>query len=151
MAENVVRLKKEYKLIPASDNFKVTFGTINRINPKVIYIKINAWCKFNGDLNEYIFSMNSLAFKSKQIVKNKINNTNVFDSKFFYSTELKKILLDTSKPFHACFEITLRQNDAILNDISLLTKDIENIVNELLEFLDKNNLFEFSKNKKMVV
>lgn len=148
MTENGVRLKKEYKLIPESDNFKVVFGTTNRITPKVIYIKINSWCKFNGDLDEYSKSMNDLSSKSKQIVKTQISNTKIFDNKFFYSTELKKILFNTNKPFHACFEITLRQNEPILKDVNLLNKEIENIVNGLIESLDKNNGFEFSKTKK---
>ena len=46
MQEIIKRNLKEIKLEPVSNNFKATYGTVNRLEPNVIYVKLFCWRKF---------------------------------------------------------------------------------------------------------
>lgn len=147
MAENNIRLKKEYKLSPLSKNFKVVFGTVNRISPSVIYLKLSTWVKYNGEIKEYNKDISYLNSNIKISVRNEIRNAQNFTDMFFYSPNIKKILANNDNCFHACFEITIKQREPILHEISLLNNKLKIFSDNLISIIEKNHRFEFSIKK----
>lgn len=147
MVDNNIRLCKEYKLKTKSENFKCIFGTTNRINPAVVYIKINTWAKYVGDIKNYNNNVNNLNSVVRNKVKQELNAIDNFTSSFFYTPNIKKILSNKENSFHVCFEITLKQRDPILHKINLLNDKIEIITNLLIDSIEENYNFEFSKKK----
>ena len=74
MIENNVRLRKEYKLKTTQSNFKIIFGTTNRINPSVIYIKLNTWVKYVGIIKDYNDNINYLNTSTKLAIKKQLKH-----------------------------------------------------------------------------
>lgn len=144
---NDIRLKKEHKLTTLSNNFKSVFGTVNRISPSVIYLKINTWIKYNGDIKEYSKNIGNLNSKVKNAIKCEINNAQNFTNIFFYTPNIKKTISNNDNYFHACFEITIKQKEPILYEISLLNDKLTIFSNNLINIIEKSNDFEFSIKK----
>lgn len=147
MVENNSRLKKEYQLPIKSDNFKASFGTVNRIYPSVIYVKINCWVKYEMDVKKYNEDINDLNNSIKQTIKKQINIAQNFTDSFFYTPSIKKLLVNNNSSFHACFEITLKQKEPMLYDISLLNDKLIIFVDNFTDLLEKNHRFIFKVKK----
>jgi len=147
MIENNVRLRKEYKLKTTQSNFKIIFGTTNRINPSVIYIKLNTWVKYVGIIKDYNDNINYLNTSTKLAIKKQLKHLGIFDNSFFYTPDLKKIMFNTENSFHGCFEFTIKQKGQSPTDIILLTKEIESICEQTIKAIEKNNMFEFNPKK----
>ncbi len=146
MVDNI-RLRKECKIITNSDNFKAVFGTTNRITPSVIYLKINTWVKYNGEVKNYNSDVDKLNSTIKMLIKREIREQNTFSSVFFYTPNIKKSIANTDNLFHVCFEITLKQNNPMIYDIKLLSDKIELLTNKLIQKIESSTTFEFTLNK----
>lgn len=148
MIVNSVRLRKEYKLIPKSENFKIVFGTTNRLNPVIIYTKLNTWIKYDGDIKDFNDNVNILNSNIRFKIKSELRSNRIFDDTFFFTPNIKKILLNTDNSFHGSFELTLKQNNPINNNINDLHSNIEDILNNVIAVMEKNKYFKFSIAKK---
>jgi len=148
MIVNSVRLRKEYKLIPKSENFKVVFGTTIRLNPVIVYTKLNTWIKYDGDIKDFNDNINTLNSNIRFKIKSELRSNRIFDDTFFFTPNIKKILLNTDSSFHGSFELTLKQNNPINNNINDLHGNIEDILNNIIAVMEKNKYFNFSITKK---
>lgn len=141
------RLRKEYRLSLLSDNFKGVFGIMNRKDPSVMYIKLNAWCRYKDDIIYYSDNISTLNSLVKSEIKNKLRDSNLFSSMFFYTPEIKKTLLQNNVNFHTKFEISIKKKEGTTNDINIITKSIENLANSIINTIENFNEFEFKKSK----
>lgn len=141
------RLRKEFKIIPESKNFKIAYGTINRLNPIVIYVKVNTWAKYKGDIKYYNDNIDKLNSIVKNTFKRELNNSKTFDTKYFYTPDIKKVLTNSENYFHICFEFTIKQKNVIINDIKQLSDEIKNISNHMISSIENNSNFEFKEKK----
>lgn len=147
LVENNARLRKEFKLIPTSKNFKVTFGTTNRISPSVIYIKLNTWIKYTGEIKDYNDNINILNSDIRIAIKNEIRNINYFTDMFFYTPEIKKIITKKTNSSHACFEITLKQKEPLIYNIKSLNNCLFELTDKLICIIENNPNFQFNIKK----
>lgn len=145
--ENCVRLRKEYKITPESKNFKTLFGITNRKKPSVIYIKLNTWANYSGDLKEYDNCISFLNSKIKNKIKNELRDSKIFDTAFFYTPELKKTLYKGQSKFHACFEVTIKQKEPLITDNDIIFNKVELIINNLIKEIENDNYFCFGIKK----
>lgn len=146
MCDDNTRLRREFKLNIDSKNFKAIYGTINRIQPNVIYIKLNSWVKYEGDFKDYSSAASELNSKIRQVFKNKLNNVKWAEKIFFFNPELKKIIVNNNA-FHASFEFTIKQISPITIDLKLVNEDILSISNEIISIIENNKKFVFSGKK----
>lgn len=143
MTENNARLGKECKLKPNSENFKVVYGTTNRLTSNVIYIKLTTWVTYlnNYSYNESIYMLNDTI---KHRIKCGLNDSGIFTNLFIYTPETKKTLIKRiNKPSHASFEFTIKQNEPSEKNINLLHDEIKFIVDNVIEGMERNPDFEF--------
>lgn len=131
------KLKKKITLKTQNKNIKSVYGTYNRINPTSIYLQINAWVKYNGDIKQYQNQIEKLNRSIKNSIRENILNTNKFSSNFMYIQNIKKVLTTTEKPFYTSFEIYLTQTNT--ENIKEIYPEMENINNQVIETI-KNNL-----------
>lgn len=145
------RLRKEFKITTISKNFKSIFGISNRKDPLIMYIKLNTWVNYSGDLNYYNENINKLNSRVKLKIKDELNKSGIFDTTFFYTPELKKILYKGQSTFHACFEITIKQKKPIETDIAVINNKIESMINNLINTIENNHNFNFMIKKNGTV
>jgi hypothetical protein len=145
--DNNVRLRKEYKISNKSQNFKTTFGTTNRVLPSVIYLKMDTWVKYTGDIKDYNEKINSLNSNIRFNIKNEIRNAVNFTDIYFYTPNIKKVMLNVKNPFHACFEITLKQKEPIIYEISLLEDKLKIFSDNIINIIERTPHFEFNIKK----
>lgn len=150
MVENNTRLRKEYKIQTSSNNFKCVYGTINRLNPSVIYIKLNTWVKFISDIKEYGENVNKLNMSVKTNIRQEIKKAENFTDLFFYTPNIKKVMTDKNNFFHACFEITLKQKEPIIYEISVLNDKIKTLTDNIIKIIENDINFEFNITKKNI-
>lgn len=144
------RLRKEYKITPSSNNFKAAFGIINRKAPSVMYIKLNTWVNYKDDIKDYDENVGILNTKVKAKIKNELRDSELFNTMFFYTPEMKKTLTKTNAPFHACFELTIRKKLASTDNVDLIVKEAETLINNIIETIEDNEIFEFNLKKNKI-
>lgn len=148
MSNGNSRLGKEYKISHNDDNFKIVFGTVNRLNPTVIYLKINFWAKHNGDYKEYSQNINSLNSSIKNRVKVEIRNSKNFKDIFFYTPNIKKVISNNKEnSFHVSLEVTLKQKEPILLDIKLLNEKLDSLSKNIIDSIKSNPMIEVVSKK----
>ena len=141
------RLSKEYKLTTISKNFKSSFGTTNRIEPKVLYIKLFAWAKHTANMEDYALDVEQLIKKIKLKFKEYAIENDIFDSQIYFNINMKKLIVKENETFHASFEFTIKQKDPINSNIIELRREIENITNNTITQIERSSNFEFSIKK----
>lgn len=141
------RLNKEYD-IKLNDYIRTKYGSINRLNPIVVYINGKSWISpdFNGDYEELITKI----FQTfKKELKAQVHSSPYFDNKIVCDFDLKTSSLKENKKNFLSFEFYVKQKTNViqLKDLKLLIKNtfkvaIDNLVNNLL-----NNSFIMTKDK----
>lgn len=147
MIENKLRLRRECKLNVNSKNFKCVYGTTNRLNPSVIYLKLNSWVKYDGDVKDYDLKINSLNYAVKNKIKKIIVENERFTSNYFYTPSIKKTINNNNNMFHICFEFTLKQKDLLELNINNLKMDLEDMSNSLIDVIEQENGFSYTIKK----
>lgn len=141
------RLRKEYKVSPQSNNFKATFGIVNRKVPSVMYIKLNTWVDYKEEVKYYGENMDLLNSKIKSKIKEELRMSGIFDPMFFYTPEVKKTLNKNSNPFHACFEFTIKKKENLMLDTDEIINRITILINNVIELIESSEIFEFGIKK----
>ena len=148
MEVKIKRNAREIKLALESGNFKGSFGTMNKLEPSVIYIKLFTWLKHNDDIYNYPENMDILNKKIKLKFKEYLSDSKLFTSKVFYNFDIKGVLVKCDEHFHGSFEFTIKQNEPILEDIEEFKWIIEGICNKLIYSMENSSIFEFQFSKK---
>lgn len=141
------RLNKEYD-ININNYVRMKYGSINRLNPIVVYINGKSWVSptFDGDYEELITKI----FNSfKKELKSQVNSSPYFDNKIVCDFDLKTSSLKENKKNFLSFEFYIKQKTNIiqLKDMKLLIKNtfkgaIDKLVDNLI-----NNSFIMTKDK----
>lgn len=141
------RLNKEYD-ININNYVRMKYGSINRLNPIVVYINGKSWISptFDGDYEELITKI----FNSfKKELKSQVNSSPYFDNKIVCDFDLKTSSLKENKKNFLSFEFYIKQKTNIiqLKDMKLLIKNtfkgaIDKLVDNLI-----NNSFIMTKDK----
>lgn len=142
------RLTKELKLNINNNNFKCILGTSNRLNPSVLYIKINAWCLYDSDIKNFKEDMIKLNSMVKNKFKEKLISSGLFKIDFIYTPEIKKTINTNKDTFYSKFEFTVKQREPITSDLKLIKFEIEKLIDIFLKDVEKNNFITFQKTKK---
>lgn len=141
------RLNKEYD-ININNYVRMKYGSINRLNPIVVYINGKSWIAptFEGDYEELITKI----FNSfKKELKSQVNSSPYFDNKIVCDFDLKTSSLKENKKNFLSFEFYIKQKRNViqLKDMKLLIKNtfkgaIDKLVDNLI-----NNSFIMTKDK----
>lgn len=141
------RLNKEYD-INLNKNVRTKYGSINRLNPVVIYINGKSWISptFDGNYEELVKKI----FNSfRKELKMQVNSSPYFENKIICDFDLKISSLKENKKNFLSFEFYIKQkvNVIQLKDMKILIKStfktaIDNLVNNLI-----NNSFIMTKDK----
>ncbi len=148
MELKIKRNAREIKLELESPNFKGSYGTMNKLEPSVIYIKLFTWLKHNDDIYNYPENIETLKKKIKLKFKQYLSDSNLFTSKVFYNFDSKGVLVKANEHFHGSFEFTIKQTEPILEDIETIQCVIESICNKLINSMENSSIFEFQFSKK---
>ena len=132
------RTNKEYKVL-LHDNLLTKYGTVNRINPKVIYLSCKTWIESNdiNDINEIIQDI-FITFKKELF--NNIYSSNIFDKNFITNFEIKTSSMKSKKKFFN-FEIYLKQKNNVM-----AVKELKPNVIDLFQPLLNHLILNFNKN-----
>jgi hypothetical protein len=141
---------KSGKYIRLSDynNVKIGYGTIDYVNLKTIYLKLNSWLLPNfEEKNDY----NSIISTSRRKIKNIIYNNDIslFKKESIVDLDVKSKGIKLDKKSFMNLEVTLFINQ----HFDIKKKYAVNIINNICikiidEGLDDKNLFNFYKTKK---
>jgi len=140
------RLSKEFKL-NISDSISVKYGSVDKNNPKVIYIEGKCWISplFEGDYTAHIDNIKAQFRKgvSKLLISNE-----VYSSKFILDFDVNTENMKIDEKKFLSFNIFLRQksnSSYALKDTKLYER-FPTMVNMLYNLLNENE-FMVTKRK----
>lgn len=108
MNNNAKRTTKEYKLLGDSTNIKSKYGTLDKSNPEIIYIRSKA--TITPVLYKKDFSDDIVLIKKsfEQSVKESIRNTNDFEDKHICTIEMSENGISYGKKSHVKYDVYLK-------------------------------------------
>lgn len=140
------RLSKEFKL-NISNNISVKYGSVDKNNPKVIYIEGKCWISplFEGDYTAHIDNIKAQFRKgvSKLLISNE-----VYSSKFILDFDVNTENMKIDEKKFLSFNIFLRQKSNSLYTLkdAKLYERFPTMVNMLYNLLNENE-FMVTKRK----
>lgn len=138
------RLAKNYELL-INDKLNVTYGTINRLNPSVIFLNGKLWIKPKIKM-DYISESLEVCKEFKKNLKKTLLYNKLFDRKYICDFDIKPIGFCVGKSKFISFEIIIKQK-VVEKDITKLKNDIIDIFNPMFNSLIEDfNLYDFEVN-----
>lgn len=144
--KNTKRIFKQYPIIKEK-GLRVNYGTTDKNNPSVIYIRAKGDIKPIIEKNTYTNDIKELKKKFKQfIIKNLNIMTNLKVEKYICNLEISEKSLTYNKNGHLRYEIFIRPTEIkqlkqYENDIKLITN---NVNNEMSNFLEERGINIFN-------
>lgn len=142
-----IRLNKEYNL-NINNCFDIKYGSVNRLNPSVIYITCKSWILPNKEMN-YRKHIDDILNSFKQNLKRTIIQCDLFDNKFIYDDSINYTTMKVNKKNYFSFEFYIRRNectDELSNLNEIMYNTFKNVINDLSNEL--SNDFILTKSKK---
>lgn len=143
------RLNSEKKI--ENDYFKLKVGTINKNNPKVVYVEGQSFIKPVLEHESYNDVMYLIRTSFKKNVSQHLRNNDIFDNKYILDFQIASNRMELNKKSFLSFQIMFRQkNEKLipLKEIAKNEKDVfESVANNLAYSLEQYD-FEISKTKK---
>ena len=142
-----LRLNKEYEL-NIDNYFDVKYGSVNRLNPLVIYITCKSWILPNKEIN-YKKHIDVLLNEFKHKLKQIISKSDLFDNKFIYDDCINYTSMNMNKKNYFSFEFYIKRYDCNSN-LYDLNEVIESLFKDTINDLSNklNNDFILTKSKK---
>lgn len=143
------RLNVEKKI--KNDFFNVKIGTINRLNPQVVYYEVRT---FITPLEDYDNYASTFAFIRKELSRSlneKLKMNDYFTSKFILDFQVANSGIRVNKKSFLTFQLFLRQKDGSIFDLKTIKKLSEPFILDLLNGLKENIInssFLIAKTKK---
>lgn len=139
-----------------NDLFKIKIGTINKKNPKVVYIDCGFFIEPKIEKEDYSDDINSLEEEIRKLSKKLTNaimpqtdGKNLFKKDFIFVFEVAESRVSYGKKSYVSFQLHLKQNEEVLK-FSEITKYIETLskilTNEILNQFE--DVFIINKTKK---
>ena len=127
---------------------KITYGTVDSITLKSLYLNIQTWVEPKQDVDNWSRVVLNLSRSIKHSIYDKISNT-IFDDKFIVDLDLRSSGLSKGKKSFMNLEVNFYLNDETLdfksNEIKESIKEITKVVFD--ENFYKNKYFTFSLSK----
>ena len=143
------RLNIEKKI--KNDFFNIKIGTVNRLNPQVIYFEIRTFISPLEEYDNYNFIFSSLRKNLSKNLMEKLNGNYFFNKNFILDFQVANSGVKINKKSYLTFQIFLKQNDDSLKNLKEIKKICEPLITEILDDLKKNILsynFLIAKTKK---
>ena len=141
MDKDNLRLNAEKKI--DSENFKVKIGTVNRLNPRSIYIEGRGFITPTEDKDDYSPDISIMKHSLKKSLVNELNKSKVFDNKFIFDFDIASNCMKFNKSSFLSFQITLRQKGDVSLDIKKIKEVsshmVTSIVDQLVTTLKSSN------------
>ena len=144
-----MRCVKEYKL-DNCENIVIKYGSVNKFDPKVIYITGRLWLcpTYEGNYEDIVSSLKK-TFKYK--LRQELNNSHLFNSQFILDFDInhKNLVCNKKKFFQV--QIFVRQNDDAISDLKKIKNIISSKFGDLFKCFEDElfeNDFSVSKTKK---
>ena len=142
------RYNKEYKL-DVCNHISLKYGTVNRMNPQVIYISGKCWVAPKSLMNYNDVICNIEKGMKRNIKSFLIDGVN-FDNRFILDFDINVDDITPNKKKFLSFDFYLRQNEKNKKELSqlkdLLDRKVSTIANNLV-YMFKENEFTIDKNK----
>jgi hypothetical protein len=140
------RLSKEFKL-NISNNISVKYGSVDKNNPKVIYIEGKCWISplFEGN---YAVHIDNIKAQFRKGVSKLLISNEVYSSKFILDFDVNTENMKIDEKKFLSFNIFLRQKSNSLYTLkdSKLYEHFPTMVNMLYNLLNENE-FRVTKRK----
>lgn len=132
------KLNKELKLKNVN-NFRITLGTINRENPKVVYVTGRAWA-IPPELEDAEYAVDTIKKTLRNSVRNEVSMDLNIDKRYIIDFGLKADSIIPNRRKFISFELLFRQNE--VKDIRELTDSFQNKMERITGNLS-NKMKEF--------
>lgn len=135
------RLNKEYKL-DVCNHISLKYGTVNRLNPQVIYVSGKCWVTPKSNLN-YEEVINKIEKRMRNNIKTFLIDEINFEKRFILDFDINiEGLLPNEKKFLS-FDFYLRQNEKnkkLLPSLKeMLSRKVSTIANNLVYAFGEND------------
>ena len=136
-------------MVKSFNNFSVVSGTVDKKNPKTLYINISAWGDpmVEDEIN-YAGVIRSIDKSIRDTLYKKLNDKLFHKKRTIVDFDMRESGIEYGKRSYMNCEITLFQ----VHKFKLQEKEIEesltDILNHITETLNSNIYFEFHKGKK---
>jgi hypothetical protein len=140
---------KELKIIDVSDNYTITFGTVDNKTPKSVYIHISSWglpVSFSDNEN-YSRIINNLCKVVKQGLYNIIDKDFYNKDRTIVDLDMRESGIKQHKRSYMCTEVTLYQENEYPINTEPLYDYSHELIKEIIKMLDENKDFVFHKTK----
>lgn len=140
------RFKKEYK-INLNDEFKIKMGTVNRFNPKVVYVNCRTW--LTPSENNTTNQVHELLYDLQKKMKKIVYHNNDLENETICYVDFTSLPLVPNKCnlLEIEFYVSFKDYHKELKEIKpLIIEFFKPIVNEISNILKKNT-FILSKSK----
>lgn len=150
MYNNKKTTLREIKLPVNSQNIRAILGYINNKDKKVMYIKLNSWCRHNKSIDKYDQNVTEFVRNFKFNFKKKLRETNMFIDDIIFNIHFKKIIIKPDDIFFTTFESTIKQKNETPKPIEQITPIILEICNDVINDMVKGDSFNFYNTKKAI-
>lgn len=140
----IERLSKNYELLN-NDKLNVVYGTLNRLNPSILFFNGKMWIKPTCKM-DYVNESSEVCKVFKKNLKKVLLDNKLFDRKYICEFDIKPIGFCENKSKFISFEIVLKQKN-VEHDITKLKNDMIEMFNPLFdELINDFNLYNFEVN-----
>lgn len=143
------RLNSEKKI--KHDFFNVKLGTINKNNPSTVYVNGSVFISPLLNKENYDNDINEIKNNFNKIIKSELKISNLFDNKFICDFDVRTSGIKPNKKSFLSFQYHLKQNKNNIMKLDILKNNVNQMINTVLNELEKNILehdFSLSKSKK---
>lgn len=134
----------------AHPNYSVTLGTINKDNPKSVYIKMTSWAyPYYNNINDYKNIIGRIDKKIKQRLYNTLDSSKFIKNLLIVDFKMRESKIENGKDIFMSCEINLHQKNPKKPTDEKLIDDAKDMVNKVIyDVLEENPYFNFYKPKK---
>lgn len=130
------------------ENVKIGYGTVDYVNLKTIYLKLNSWVEPVDDDEDF----DNLIKKSRKYIKDYIYNLNLsyLHPQSIVDLNIKSNGIKIDKSSFMNLEVTLYVKTQVDVKSRNVRQDMKNILENIIDIgLSNKNLYNFSKTKKI--
>ena len=131
--------------------FRLKLGTVNRMNPEVIYLEGKTFIIPVDDDRDYSNTLKIMRKGLSRIVNNALFNNKYFKSNYILDLQVANSGVSLEKKSFLTFQLLLRQYPEAINDLKKVKNNCEgfftSITDELGDFI-KEHGFVITKTKK---
>ncbi len=132
-------------------NLNVIYGTIDKANPKSLYIKITGWgnTKYYSEERDYASIIKKLNKRISRLIFTDLDCDLFKREKTMVDFDMRDSGITYDKSSFMSCEITLYQQKTLLMSDEVLLESLDYLTKNIIEnILNNNEFFDFFKNKK---